>query len=312
MQFMRIKFLTSAVQYKVVDSMPQKKSAMITLHVSVLLMGATGLFSQLIKLPAWDITGYRTVIAAIVLFAWLAWRERNIKLQSKRDYWRMTLLGLLLSIHWVTFFHSMQVSSIAVGMISLYAYPVITVFLEPWLKGNAMDWRDVFNGFLVLLGIYLLVPEFSLENPATQGVFWGLLSALVFAFRNLLLGFWFSGQSAARSMSYQVLIVALSMAPVMVLSSHIPSTQDWWLLIGLGVFFTAFTHTLLGSTLRYLKAKTVGLLACLQPVYAVIYEVLLLHSHPEMTTLMGGAIIVAAAIYESVREHKKDAAAKLI
>lgn len=285
--------------------MPHKKSAMLTLHLSVLLMGATGLFSQLIELPAWDITGYRTAIAAVVLFAWVAWRERNITLQSARDYRRMIFLGVLLGAHWITFFHAMQVSSIAVGMISLYAYPVITVFLEPWLKRTRLDWRDLISGLVVMMGIYLLVPEFDFDNTTTQGVFWGFASALVFALRNLLLGFWFSGYSAARSMSYQLLVVALAMLPIVLWSPYHPSSTDISLLLLLGLVFTGITHTLFGYTLRFLQAKTVGLVACLQPVYAVIYEIIILHSLPDLLTIFGGAIIVSAAIYESVREHKK-------
>lgn len=285
--------------------MPHSKSAMWTLHLSVLLMGATGLFSQLIKLPAWDITGYRTAIAAVLVFAWLAWRERRIKLQSSRDYWRIIFLGLLLGAHWITFFHAMQVSSIAVGMISLYAYPVMTVFLEPWLKRTRLDWRDLVSGFVVLVGIYLLVPEFDFSNTTTQGVFWGLASAFVFALRNLLLGFWFSDQSAARAMSYQLLVIALVMLPVVIWSPYTPTPTDIWLLLGLGLVFTGIAHTLFGYTLRFLKAKTVGLVACMQPVYAVIYEIIFLHTVPNLPTIIGGAIIVSAAIYESVREHNK-------
>ena len=271
-------------------------------------MAATGLFSQIINLPAWDITGYRTWIAAGVLFAWVWWREGSIALKSARDYRRMLVLGALLCVHWISFFHSMQVSNIAVGMLSLYAYPVMTVFMEPLLKGTKIDWTDVLSGMFVLVGIYFLVPEFDFANSMTQGVLWGVVSAFTFALRNLLLGYWFSGQSAARSMSYQVLIVALLMTPVIVLSTHVPTHSDWTLLILLGLFFTAFSHTLFGYALRYLKAKTVGLVACMQPVYGVIYGVVILHSVPDMSTFVGGAIIVAAAVYESVREHNKAAA----
>jgi drug/metabolite transporter (DMT)-like permease len=288
--------------------MSSAKSALLSLHLGAFLMGATGLFSKIIDLPAWDITGYRTWVAAIILFAWVWWRERNVALRSARDYGRMLILGVLLALHWVTFFYSMQVANIAVGMISLYAYPVVTVFLEPWLKGTKLDWRDVVSGFLVLLGIYWLVPEFNIDNNMTQGVIWGIVSAVTFAVRNLLLSYWFSDQTAARSMSYQVLIVALLMTPVLILSPHSVSTQDAWLLLCLGIFFTAFTHTLLGYSLRYLKAKTVGLIACLQPVYAVGYEIAVLHSYPDWSTLLGGSIIMASAIYESVREHNKAAA----
>ncbi len=285
------------------------KSALLTLHLGAFMMGATGLFSKIIELPAWDITGYRTWIAAVVLFIWVWWRERNIALKAPRDYGRMLILGALLALHWVTFFYSMQVANIAVGMISLYAYPVVTVFLEPWIKRTQLDWRDVVSGVLVLVGIYWLVPEFDVSNNLTEGVIWGVISALTFAVRNLLLSYWFSNQTAARSMSYQVLIVALLMTPVLLLSNHQPTEKDWWLLICLGIVFTAVTHTLLGFSLRYLKAKTVGLVACLQPVYAVMYEIFLLHEIPATSTLIGGAIIMGAAIYESVREHKKSGSA---
>lgn len=106
-------------------------------------------------------------------------------------------------------------------------------------------------------------------------------------------------------MSYQVLIVALLMTPVILSSPHAPTPMDCWLLLFLGLIFTAVSHTLFGYALRYLKAKTVGLVACLQPVYAVIYGIVLLHSIPDIATCIGGAIIVTAAIYESVREHNK-------
>jgi drug/metabolite transporter (DMT)-like permease len=285
--------------------MSSAKNALLTLHLSAFLMGATGLFSKLIDLPAWDITGYRTWIAAVVLFAWVWWRERNVRLHNSRDYWRILLLGCLLGLHWITFFYSMQIASIAIGVISLYAYPVLTVLLEPWIKGIRLDWRDLASGVLVLVGIYCLVPEFDMANNLTQGVFWGLIAAVTFALRNLLLGHWFSHQSAALSMSYQVLVVALLMSPVLILSPHTPAPHDWTLIVILGLVFTAVTHTLLGFTLRYLSAKTVGLVACLQPVYAVIYAALFLDSYPELNTMIGGVIIVSAAMYESYMAHQR-------
>jgi len=272
-------------------------------------MAATGLFSQIIDLPAWDITGYRTWIAAVVLFAWVWWREGNIALDSARDYRRMLILGVLLCVHWITFFHAMQVSNIAIGMLSLYAYPVMTVFMEPLLKGTKIHWGDVASGMFVIIGIYFLVPEFDIANNMTQGVLWGVVSAFTFALRNLLLGYWFSDQSSARSMSYQVLIVALLMTPVILTSTHKPTHVDWGLILVLGLFFTALSHTLFGYALRYLKAKTVALVACMQPVYGVIYGVIFLHSIPDMATFVGGAIIVTAAIYESLRAHNKAALA---
>ncbi|WP_269745018.1 DMT family transporter [Gilvimarinus agarilyticus] len=277
---------------------------MWVLHLTVVLMGATGIFARVIDLPAWEITGYRTAIAALVLFVWVQWREGSIALDGLRNYARMLLLGLLLGLHWITYFQAMQVSSVAIGMIALFAYPVMTVFLEPFFTRIRLNWRDLVSAVLVLLGIYLLVPDFDLANRVTQGVMWGLLSALLFALRNILLGHWFSEVSAARSLAYQTAVTALMIAPALWLVGALPQTSDVGLVLLLGVVFTAIAHALLGYSLRFLRPKTVGLVSCMQPVYGVLYALLLLGSVPSLATLAGGLLVSLAAFYETLQVRR--------
>lgn len=277
---------------------------MLVLHLTVVLMGATGIFARVIDLPAWEITGYRTAIAAAVLFAWVQWREGAVGLDSARDYARMLLLGVLLGLHWVTYFHAMQLSSVAIGMIALFAYPVMTVFLEPFFTRIQLNWRDLISGVLVLLGVYLLVPEFDLANNTTQGVLWGLFSALLFALRNILLGHWFSEVSAARSLAYQTAVTALMIAPALLWVGELPRVGDVGLVLLLGVLFTAVAHALLGYSLRFLRPKTVGLVSCMQPVYGVLYALLLLGSVPTLATIVGGLLVSLAAFYETLQVRR--------
>lgn len=284
--------------------MHKHASAILALHFTVIVMGATGLFARTIALPAWEITGIRTAIAAVVLALWVFWREGGLGLASPRHYLRMLLLGVLLGAHWITYFHAMQVSSVAIGMIALFAYPVMTVFLEPFFNRIELNWRDIVSGLLVLLGIYFLVPEFDVNNQMTQGVIWGLISALLFALRNILLGHWFREVSAARSLGYQTAITALLTLPFIVSFGRVPAAQDIGLLLLLGVVFTALAHTLLGYTLRFLRPKTVGLVSCMQPVYGVLYAAIVLGSIPTMATLAGGLLISAASFYETLQVRR--------
>ncbi|MDY6978840.1 MAG: DMT family transporter [Pseudomonadota bacterium] len=268
-------------------------------HSAVFLFGLTALFSKLIALPALEITLLRSLFAVLALWAVMRWQGEPLGLQTREDYAIVLLLGILLAGHWVTYFHAMQVSSIAVGVIALYTFPVITVFLEPLFHGEHPHWVDVVSGAGVVFGIYLLVPEFNLDDMTTRGVLWGILSALLFSLRNIIQGRYFNRYPAKHALLYQILITIGVLLPFG--SAVIPqvTSVQWGQLLLLGVVFTALPHTLFAFSLRHFKAKTASLVACLQVVYATLFAAWLLGEWPAITTVAGGVIVVTAAIFET-------------
>ena len=272
---------------------------LFAVHSAVLIFGLTALFSKLITLSALDITLLRSIFAAMIIFSIFIWQEKSIKLSSIKDYSIVILLGILLALHWVTYFHAMQVSSIAVGVIALYTFPIITVFLEPLFHGEQPHIKDIVSALTVLFGIYLLVPEFSISNETTQGVLWGILSAFFFALRNIVQGHYFKRYSAKHSLFYQTLVTLIVLFPFSFEVIPTVTNTQWGQLFILGVFFTAVPHTLFAFSLLNLKAKTVSLVACVQVVYATIFAALILGEWVEFSTIMGGLIVVSAAMYES-------------
>ncbi len=279
--------------------------ALLAVHSAVLIFGLTALFSKLISLTALEITLLRSIFAAFIIFAIFLWQKKSIKLSQPKDYGIVILLGVLLALHWVTYFHSMQVSSIAVGVIALYTFPIITVFLEPLFHGERPHIKDVISAFTVLFGIYLLVPEFSLSNETTLGILWGVLSALFFALRNIVQGHYFKGYTARHSLFYQTLVTFIVLLPFSFEVIPAVTNIQWGQLLILGVFFTAVPHILFAFSLLNLKAKTVSLVACVQVVYATIFAALLLNEWPQLSTVVGGLIVVSVAMYESWTTGRK-------
>jgi drug/metabolite transporter (DMT)-like permease len=275
------------------------KEGLLAIHSAVLVFGGTALFSKLIELPALDITPLRSIFAVLALWGFMLWRRQPLALERAVDYLLVMLLGLLVALHWVTYFHAMQVSTVAVGVISLYTYPVITVFLEPMFAGERPGLADVLSALFVLFGIYLMTPEFSWSNSTTQGVFWGVLSAFLFSLRNIIQGRYFSRYPAQQSMFYQVLIVILVLIPWLTQPVAEVSGYQWAQLALLGICFTALPHALFVHGLRFMKAKSASLIACLQVVYSTLLAFLLLAEWPGVMTLVGGVIVVTAAAYES-------------
>lgn len=285
--------------------MTNSLKGLFAVHSAVLIFGLTALFSKLISLTALEITLLRSVFAAFIISALFLWQKKSIKLSNIKDYGIVILLGVLLALHWVTYFHAMQVSSIAVGVIALYTFPVMTVFLEPLFHGERPHLKDIVSALVVLFGIYLLVPEFSFNNDTTLGIVWGVLSALFFALRNIIQGHHFKGYTAKHSLFYQTLVTFVVLLPFSF--EVIPEVThfQWGQLIILGLFFTAVPHTLFAFSLLNLKAKTVSLVACVQVVYATIFAALVLSELPQLSTVIGGLIVVSAAMYESYTTGQK-------
>lgn len=272
---------------------------LLAVHSAVLIFGLTALFSKLISLTALEITLLRSIFAALIIFLIFSWQKKSLRLLNRKDYSIVTILGVLLALHWVTYFHAMQVSSIAVGVIALYTFPVITVFLEPMFHGEHPHIKDIVSAIIVLFGIYLLVPEFSLSNETTLGILWGVLSALLFSLRNIIQGHYFKGYTAKHSLFYQTLVSFVFLLPFSFEIIPQVSQFQWLQLLILGIFFTALPHTLFAFSLLNLKAKTVSLIACVQVVYATLFATLLLNEWPQFSTVIGGFIVVSAAMYES-------------
>ncbi|MFC3123329.1 DMT family transporter [Agaribacter flavus] len=280
------------------------KRSLFNLHITMILLGGTALFSKLIALPALDITFGRAIPACVCLFLFVKLSGEKFRLNNTKDYFIGIGLGVLMAIHWVTYFMSMQYSSVSVGIIALFTFPVITVLLEPLFEKIKLNWQDILSACAVLLGIYLIVPSVSLSNDITLGVLIGIFSAFLYALRNLIHRQYFSHYSGARAMGWQTLIICPCLVFFLNDDFSQMDTRTALLLLCLGTVFTALPHALIASSLKHLRAKTFSLVACMQPFYGVVLAIIILNESPTIKTLIGGILVVSAAIYETVHTHQ--------
>lgn len=283
---------------------PVRKS-LFSLHIAVILLGVTALFSQLIPLNATDITFGRSLVAFVVLMGLLKMQGGTLRLASYKDHGIALILGILMAVHWVTYFAAMQYAGVSVGMIALFTFPVITVLLEPLFEKVRIAVQDLISAFIVFLGIYLIVPDSSLDNDVTLGIAIGILSALLYSLRNLVMRRYFSRYSGMQAMTYQTLVICVCLVLFTSSELYSGSVYTYVLLIVLGTICTAAPHTMIASSLRHLRAKTFSLIACTQPLYGVGLAVVLLNEQPSWKTLLGGTLIILAAVYETVRAHQQ-------
>lgn len=279
--------------------MRAEQSSLLYLHIAVLLFGGTALFAKLIDLSALDITVYRTAVAFVALVLLLTLQRKKITLQTSKDYLIAILLGVVVGLHWVTYFAGMQMAGIAIGIIAFFTYPVITVFLEPFFTQKQIKRKDIICAVVVLTGIYLLIPEASLGNQVTLGIITGVSSGALFSLRNLLQKRYFSHYGGPQTMLYQTLVASVMLCAFITVPPNALSQSHLSLILLAGIIFTALPHALFASSLRHLSATTAGLISCLQPLYATFLAFMLLAEKPSIVTFIGGLLVVSTAFYET-------------
>ena len=282
------------------------KKSMIELHISVVIMSATPLFAKLITLPPTDIIAFRCLVAALTLLLFARLTGTRLALLRRSDIGLLLLLGLLIAVHWVSFFAAVQMSGVAISLIAVYTFPVMTVLMEPLFFRERIDRRDLTVALIVLVGVYLAVPGGIRGGRIAFGAALGIFSAFLYTLRNLLYRKYLSRYASSAMMFYQIAVAAVLLLPFVSPGIDLLTDHRWIYIIVLGVIFTAVAHTLFADSLRTIKASTAGLIASMEPIYGMAFAVLVLSEIPAVKTVAGGIIVVGAAVYTSIRAGRTE------
>jgi len=285
--------------------MDEKKGPMrgaVSANIAVLFFGLAGVLGKLSVLPAPLIVLGRVVFAGFVLFGACFIQHVPLRPKRRRDIVLLVGQGALLAVHWTAFFQSINVSNVAIGLLSFSSFPLFTAALEPLLFKQPPRRIQIVAALLILPGIYLLVPSFTLQNRATLGVLWGLLAGATFALLSVA-NRWLGRSYPSLTISlYQDGVAALVLLPSLLL---VPTGRLWtlhelFILLILGVVCTALAHTLFIASMRSITAQTASLFAGLEPVWGILFGVVLLRDIPTLITLIGGAIIIFATMLPAI------------
>jgi drug/metabolite transporter (DMT)-like permease len=277
---------------------------MLELHWAILLLGLAGLFGKL-TLPSTVIVFGRAVFSSVALGLVLVLFSRSADALKKMPSRGAILSGVLLAIHWITFFQAIQVSTVAVGLLTFSSFPLFVTLLEPWFFRERWRWRDLVTAALVVAGLSLIIPNFDFSNNITQGAFWGILSGFVYAVLCIMNRKMLETQSALTLTWGQHLTVGIILLPAVLWIGKMPSWQEIRLLAFLGIVCTALAHYLFIRSLSFVRAQLASVVTALESVYAILLAALILGEVPGVRTLLGGAVILVAVVLATLGRHEE-------
>jgi drug/metabolite transporter (DMT)-like permease len=284
--------------------MPRHTRNLLQIHVAVVLFGFAGLFgnAKFLPLPSFVIVFGRVVFASLTLLIAGCFRRNILGPLPRRSLLAFFALGVLLAVHWTTFFQSVQTCGVALALITYSTFPVFVAFLEPLFFRERLRLGDVLLAAVALAGIVILTPSWEIGDQVTQGILWGIASGLTFALLSLLNRKYVRQHSSMTIALYQDLFAALALLPFIFRQPPTLTSHDVLMLVVLGVFCTAVAHSLFIAGMRGVTARTASMIACLEPVYGTILAVVFLDEIPTLRTVLGGLLVLGVAFYATIKQ----------
>ncbi len=276
---------------------------MLKLHFSIILLGLTGVIGKYVQISPASIVFGRTAVAVLLLLVVIKFMGHPWP--SRKSFWTSFPVGLLLAVHWITFFHSIQVSSVPIGLLSFSTYPVFVAILEPLFNRTRFRLLDLFFAGLAFIGLLIVLQEDPAKHAVVAGVFWGILAGFTCA----LLTIWNKHRvrhedpiNMGMLQNFWAAIVSLPFAPVLAGAS----TIDLGLLFCLGAFCTALAHCLFITSLKTVRAQVASIAVGLEPFYGILFATMLLHEWPTTWEIGGGLIILSAVALSAWTSQNAD------
>ncbi|BAS27076.1 membrane protein [Limnochorda pilosa] len=256
------------------------------------------LLVRLSSAPAEALAFYRLGMALGVLLPWSLLFRREAYRRLTRAEWGLGLMaGLFLGLHYVTWFYSLQHTSVLSSTVLVTLQPFFVLAIGYGLWRRRVTARAAVGLALAIAG-GLLIGGGDLQ-VATSSLRGDLLALGAAALVSVYLVVGEVQRRRQELLSYVCVVygTAVGVIGLMALARGVPlagfAARDWWLFAGLAVGPTLLGHTVFNWALAYVPASRVAVAILGEPVGATLWAWLFLAEVPTGVQLAGAALILA-------------------
>lgn len=222
------------------------------------------------------------------------------KIKSSSDSYKNMFIAFLTGLFfygistWLYFLASLYIGS-GLAMVIFFTYPVLIMLLNYFFYDQSIPPIYYLAILIILVGMIFMVDSDSSFN------LWGIVFAIASAFfyacyiigskRNIL----------SPNMSTFMVCLGCTITSFFVSffnhSLVVPaSTEVWSHLFGIAIIATVIPILLLLYSLKYISSEKASILSVLEPVFVVIFGVLLLGEKVKLWSVIGIILILAGAL----------------
>ena len=281
------------------------------LHFLVFIAGFTAILGEAISLGSIALVWHRILIAFVLTFLFLIFRKYDFKI-NLRDFFNFSLAGIIIALHWITFFEAIEQSNISITLAMFSTGAFFASLLEPIFFKRKIKPVEIILGCVVICGVFIIL---NANINSFVGVLLGIVSALLASLFSV-----FNGKLVQKNNPFLISFYEFFSGVVFILLYLIFSNNlsdlsissffsyDYLYVFILGSICTAYAFIASIYILKFLSPYTLVLTYNLEPVYGILLAIFIFPDTEKMefSFYIGTLIIISTIIINSILKIKNN------
>lgn len=288
--------------------MTDKLKNYLHLHLIVFIWGFTAILGKLISIDALPLVWYRMGIAVSIIALFIGLNKFSLRIAPKKIL-IMAIVGVVIALHWLTFFKAIKVSNVSVALATLSTGAFFTALIEPIFYKRKMIWYEIVFGIVVIIGLYII---FNVETQYVEGIVLALISALLSSIFALANGKLTKTERPSVIAFYELLAGVLFISLYLGFRGDFKasffqlSQNDWIYLFILASICTAYAFIASVRVMKFITPYTVMLTVNLEPIYGILLAFIFLGESEKMNPLfyIGALLILSTVVANGLLKNK--------
>ena len=279
------------------------------LHFLVFIAGFTAILGEAISLSSIALVWHRMLIALVLTFLFLLYYRYNLKIKLK-DFFKFSLAGIIIALHWITFFEAIEQSNISITLAMFSTGAFFASLIEPIFFKRKVRPVEIILGFIVICGVFIILQA---NISSFIGVLLGIISALLASLFSVLNGKLVQDNNPFLISFYEFLSGVIFILLYLTFSGNLIDlnietffSYDYLYVFILGSICTAYAFIASIHILKFLSPYTLVLTYNLEPVYGILLAIFIFPETEKMefSFYIGTLIIISTIIINSILKIK--------
>lgn len=272
----------------------------IPIFIGVVSIALSAIFVKLTTADSGVVAFYRMLFSVLFMLPIFLLYRRELLFIRKRDWFFCLIAGVLLALHFIFWFESLNYTSVASSTVLVTLQPIFAFVGTYFFFKEKISFKVILSALIAILGSFIISwGDFKISGTALFGDILALIGCF-FITAYLLFGqdvrqrlslitYTFIVYSASTlTLFIYILIIGESFGPY--------SKTNWFWFIMLALIPNLLGHTLFNWSLKWVSTNVISIAVLFEPVGASVLAYYIFKEQLTGTQIIGGIVVITGIL----------------